>query len=154
MNIQIFITELARYLDEKLGFTFYLLGILVILMVMDYFSNIGASVIEGLDYPEDNRYRWNSRKVVKGIAKKVAYFCVIVAAMAIDCVLIKISSQFGLLIPTNARLSLLITVWYLFNEALSITENARRMGAPVPSWLIKYIAVLKNKIDSKIECKK
>ena len=42
-----------------------------------------------------------------------------------------------------------MTVWYLLNEALSITENAGRMGAPVPEWLSKYIAVLKNKIDSK-----
>ena len=45
-------------------------------------------------------------------------------------------------------LSLLITVWYLLNETLSIIENAGRMGAPVPAWLMKYIAALKNKIDS------
>jgi len=46
-------------------------------------------------------------------------------------------------------LSLLVAVWYLLNEALSITENAGRMGAPVPDWLMKYIAALKNKIDSR-----
>jgi len=48
----------------------------------------------------------------------------------------------------NTMLSLLVTVWYLLNEALSITENAGRMGAPVPGWLMKYIAALKSKIDS------
>lgn len=51
--------------------------------------------------------------------------------------------------PVSDFVSLLVTVWYLLNEALSITENAGRMGAPVPEWLSKYIAVLKNKIDSK-----
>ncbi|WP_347223610.1 phage holin family protein, partial [Bacteroides congonensis] len=41
-----------------------------------------------------------------------------------------------------------VTVWYLLNELLSIVENAGRMGAPVPDWLAKYIAMLKNKIDT------
>ena len=45
--------------------------------------------------------------------------------------------------------SLLATAWYILNETLSITENAGRMGAPVPEWLVKYIAVLKDKIDGK-----
>ena len=30
----------------------------------------------------------------------------------------------------------------------SFTANAGRMGAAVPDWLLKYIAVLKDKIDS------
>ncbi len=42
-------------------------------------------------------------------------------------------------------------VWYILNEALSITENAGRIGAPIPAWLTKYIAVLKDKIDDKAE---
>ena len=41
-----------------------------------------------------------------------------------------------------------MAVWYLLNELLSIVENAGRMGAAVPDWLLKYIAVLKDKIDS------
>ena len=56
-------------------------------------------------------------------------------------------------LPVNVRLSLLVTSWYLVNEALSITENAGRMGAPVPEWLAKYIAVLKNKIDGQVDKK-
>ena len=41
-----------------------------------------------------------------------------------------------------------MAVWYILNELLSIIENAGRMGANVPDWLCKYIAVLKDKIDS------
>ena len=74
----------------------------------------------------------------------------IAVAMVIDYVIIQTSSVLGASLP-NTMLSLLVTVWYLLNEALSITENAGRMGAPVPEWLAKYIAVLKNKIDSKGE---
>lgn len=148
MSIQLLATGIFAYLSEKLGFTFYLLGILFALMVIDYFSGMGASAVEALDHPGDNRYGWSSRKGAKGIIKKVAYFCVIVAAMAIDYVLIKASSQLGLSLSVNVRLSLLVTVWYVGNEALSIAENAGRMGVPVPKVLMKYIAVLKDKIDT------
>lgn len=151
MTVQVLAAGIVAYLSEKLGFTFYLLGILFVLMVIDYFSGMGASAIEALDHPGDDHYGWSSRKGAKGIVKKVAYFCVIVAAMAIDYVLIKASGQLGLSLPVNVRLSLLVTAWYLVNEALSITENAGRMGAPVPDWLAKYIAVLKNKIDGQID---
>ena len=67
-----------------------------------------------------------------------------------DYVIIQTSGVLGFNLP-NTMLSLLVTVWYMLNEALSITENAGRMGAPVPEWLMKYIAALKNKIDSSRE---
>lgn len=149
MTVQVLAAGLVAYLSEKLGFTFYLLGILLALMVIDYLSGMSASAVEALDHPGDSHYGWSSRKGAKGIVKKVAYFCVILAAIAIDYVLIKASGQLGLSLPVNVRLSLLVTAWYLVNEALSIIENAGRMGAPVPEWLAKYIAILKNKIDSK-----
>ena len=80
--------------------------------------------------------------------QKVAYLFVIAVAMVIDYVIIQTSSVLGASLP-NTMLSLLVTVWYLLNEALSITENAGRMGAPVPEWLAKYIAVLKTILTAK-----
>ena len=53
-----------------------------------------------------------------------------------------------IVMPVTAFFGLLVAVWYLLNELLSIIENAGRMGGPVPEWLRKYIAVLKEKIDS------
>ena len=50
--------------------------------------------------------------------------------------------------PVTAFFGLLVTLWYILNELLSVIENAGRMGGPVPEWLRKYIAVLKDKIDS------
>ena len=141
MSTQIFATGLVAWLSEKLGVTFYLLGLLLCLMAIDYLSGMAASAIEALDHPDDKSYGWSSRKGAKGIAKKVAY-------LVIDYIIIQTSDVLGFTLP-NTMLSLLVTVWYLLNEALSITENAGRMGAPVPDWLMKYIAALKNKIDSR-----
>ena len=150
VTMQMLATGLVAYLSEKLGVTFYLLGFLLVLMVIDYLSGMAASRVEALEHPNDKSYGWSSRKGAIGIAKKVAYLSVIAVAMVIDYVIIQTSSVLGVVLP-NTMLSLLVTVWYLLNEALSIIENAGRIGAPVPEWLAKYIAVLKNKIDSKGE---
>ena len=150
MSIQVCVTGLVAYLSQKLGVTFYLLGILLCLMVIDYLSGMAASAVEALDHPDDKSYGWSSKKGAKGIAKKVAYLFVIAVGMVIDYVIIQTSGVLGFNLP-NTMLSLLVTVWYMLNEALSITENAGRMGAPVPEWLMKYIAALKNKIHSSRE---
>lgn len=150
MSIQVCVTGLVAYLSQKLGVTFYLLGVLLCLMVIDYLSGMAASAVEALDHPDDKSYGWSSRKGAKGIAKKVAYLFVIAVGMVIDYVIIQTSGVLGFNLP-NTMLSLLVTVWYMLNEALSITENAGRMGAPVPELLMKYIAALKNKIDSSRE---
>lgn len=147
MSIQLLATGVVAYLSHKLGVTFYLLGLLLVLMVIDYVSGMAASAVEAIDHPDDKRYGWSSKKGAKGIAKKVAYLCVIAVSMVIDYIVIRTSGVLGVALP-NTMLSLLVSVWYLLNEALSIIENAGRIGAPVPNWLMKYIAALKNKIDS------
>ncbi len=147
MSIQLLATGVVAYLSEKLGVTFYLLGLLLVLMVVDYVSGMAASAVEAIDHPDDRHYGWSSKKGAKGIAKKVAYLCVIAVSMVIDYIVIKTSGVLGVALP-NTMLSLLVSVWYLLNEALSIIENAGRIGAPVPNWLMKYIAALKDKIDS------
>lgn len=147
MSIQIFTTGVVAYLSHKLGVTFYLLGLLLVLMVIDYVSGMAASAVEAIDHPDDKQYGWSSKKGAKGIAKKVAYLCVIAVSMVIDYIVIRTSGVLGVALP-NTMLSLLVSVWYLLNEALSIIENAGRIGAPVPNWLMKYIAALKDKIDS------
>lgn len=147
MSIQILATGVVAYLSHKLGVTFYLLGLLLVLMLIDYVSGMAASAVEAIDHPDDKRYGWSSKKGAKGIAKKVAYLCVIAVSMVIDYIVIRTSGVLGVALP-NTMLSLLVSVWYLLNEALSIIENAGRIGAPVPNWLMKYIAALKDKIDS------
>ena len=74
--------------------------------------------------------------------------CVIAVAMRVDYVLATVSGTLGLTMPASTFFGLLVAVWYLLNELLSIIENAGRMGADVPEWLLKYISVLKDKIDN------
>lgn len=136
------------WLSAELGILFHVLALLTIMMAVDYLTGMIASKKEAIEHPEDPSKGWNSKKGAIGIFKKVGYLCVIAVAMVVDFVIVKVAVSLGYTeISAKAMFGLLAAVWYLLNELLSIVENAGRMGAPVPQWLAKYIAVLKNKID-------
>lgn len=140
-------SAILAWISAKLGILFPVLGMLTIMMVVDYLTGMLASKKEAIEFPEDSTKGWSSKKGAMGIMKKVGYICVIAAAMVMDYVIMTVAAQLGYELHTQAIFGLLVTIWYLLNELLSIIENAGRMGAPVPEWLTKYIAVLKNKID-------
>ncbi|MCB7317524.1 phage holin family protein [Lacrimispora sp. 210928-DFI.3.58] len=141
------VAAVTAWLSDRLGILFPVLCVLLGMMAIDYVTGMLASKAEALDHPGDSNYGWSSKKGAKGIIKKVGYMCVIAAAMVLDYVIFAVSGKLGVSVPTSAFFGLLVAVWYLLNELLSIIENAGRMGADVPEWLIQYIAVLKDKID-------
>ena len=145
--IQVFLSGVLAYISAKLGFLFPVLLLLMGMMAADYVTGMMAGKVEAVDHPENPAYGWNSKKGVKGIIKKVGYLCVIAVAMTADYVIVNMASSLGYEMPETAVFGLMVTVWYLLNEMLSVIENAGRMGAPVPAWLSKYIAVLKHKVE-------
>ncbi len=142
------VTGIMAWFSARMGVLFPILVIFLGMMIVDYISGMAASKYEALNHPGDANYGWSSKKGAKGIIKKVGYLCVIAVAMVVDYIILKVAAEAGLQVSTKAFFGILVAVWYLLNELLSIIENAGRMGAPVPEWLTKYIAVLKNKIDS------
>ena len=148
-TVQVIVSGILAWISSKLGILFPVLGVLFLLMVLDYITGMMASKTEALDHPDNPAYGWSSKKGLKGILKKVGYLCVIAVAMVVDFIILKVAHQMGIEIQGKAYFALLVAVWYNLNEMLSIIENVGRTGANVPDWLGKYIAVLKGKIDSK-----
>lgn len=142
------ISAAGAWLSAKMGILLPVLSILAMAMIIDYVSGMAASKYEGMEHPDDPAYGWSSKKGAKGILKKFGYLCVIMVAMVVDYVMIKVAAETGIEVDVPAFFGLLVTIWYILNELLSIVENAGRMGAGVPKWLTGYIAVLKNKIDT------
>lgn len=145
--IQIAASAILAWVSDKLGILFPVLCVLLVMMILDYITGMLASKREAIDHPDDPAYGWSSKKGAKGIIKKVGYLCVIAAAMVFDYIILNFASALGFTPPTSAFFGLLVSVWYILNELLSVIENAGRMGTNVPEWLSKYIASLKNKID-------
>lgn len=146
--IQGVLAAAGAFLSDRLGILFPVLCMLMVMMVVDYITGMLASKSEALDHPGEPGYGWTSKKGAKGIIKKVGYICVIAVAMVVDYIIVVVSKDLGYQMPMTAFFGLLVAVWYILNELLSIIENAGRMGANVPEWLSKYIAVLKDKIDN------
>lgn len=146
-TVQAVASAVVAWLLARMGLLFYAVCILAGAMVLDYLTGMLAAKREAIEHPDDPSYGWSSKKGAEGIIKKVGYLCIIAVAMTVDYVILNVAAQIGVTIQVKAFFGLLVAVWYILNELLSIIENAGRMGAPVPEWLSKYIAVLKNKID-------
>ena len=140
-------SAVLAWISARLGILFPVLLLLTAMMVVDYVTGMLASKREAMERPEDPSLGWSSRKGAKGIIKKVGYLCVIAVAMDVDYVIVNVAGSLGYEMPVKVVFGLMVAVWYLLKEMLSVIENAGRMGAPVPEWLAKYIAVLKNKIE-------
>lgn len=151
ITIQAAATAVIAWLSARLGILLPVLCVLLTAMVLDYITGMLASKREALEHPDDPAYGWSSRRGAEGIIKKVGYLCIIAAAMIVDYIILSVAAQAGIEIALKAFFGLLVAVWYILNELLSIIENAGRMGAPVPDWLAKYVAVLKNKIDAQAD---
>lgn len=149
ITIQVLLSAVGAWISARLGIMLPVLGFLLVAMVLDYITGMLASKKEAINHPDDPSYGWSSKKGAQGIIKKVGYLCVIAVALMVDYIILNVAGTLGFQAPEQAFFALLVAVWYFLNEVLSIIENVGRMGAPVPEWLSKYIAVLKNKIDSK-----
>ena len=44
---------------------------------------------------------------------------------------------------------LLVIIWLILNELLSILENAGRMGVNLPSFLVKVLSEIQSEIEDK-----
>lgn len=141
------ISAAVAYVSGKMGILIPLLGILLLMMVVDYITGMLASMKEAVDHPGDAAYGWSSAEGFNGIIRKVSICAVITVAITLDYVIAVMTKQLGVDPPKMAFIGLLVIAWFLLNEMLSIIENAGRMGGDVPAWLAKYIAVLKHRID-------
>lgn len=141
------VSLVGAWLFDRIGILLYVILLLLVMMFVDYVTGMLASKREAIDHPDDPAYGWNSAKGAIGIFKKVAYMVVILVAGVVDYIIRKVAAEVGLSFDIKTIFGLMVAVWYLLNEMLSIIENAGRMGAPVPEWLTKYISVLKNKIE-------
>lgn len=74
-----------------------------------------------------------------GLAKKVFIFCLVALGHIIDAYVLK----------TGAVLQSAITLFYIANEGISITENAANMGVPIPKKLIDVLQQIKKDEEEK-----
>ena len=113
----------------------------IALMLLDYLTGSAAALKEG---------EWSSKVAREGIWHKLGVIVVVVVAAGADLLISLVLSHLPIVelpIAYTGLICPLVLVWYCLTELGSIAENAIAMGAAVPSWLTKILAVGKGAVD-------
>lgn len=116
------------------------LTLLIITMLIDYISGMSKAYINS---------EWSSKVGFKGIVKKLGYIGVVIVAAVMDWVIYSGLKGVGISIGMSYYLGLIVTIWLLINECISILENLGAIGVPLPTFLIKGIKKLQKNIEDK-----
>lgn len=118
------LTIIGSFIGKLLGGYDTLLITLIIFVVMDYLTGVMKAIIEK---------KLSSSVGFKGIFKKILIFFLIGISVRIDLMLNDIGIRY------------IVIMFYLINEAISILENAGKMGLPLPPKLNEILESLKQK---------
>lgn len=138
---------IGAFFSDILGGLGYALLMLAILMFADFITGVTASGVEKAHEPNNDKKGIASARGLTGIIKKFSYVVVVGVAMSIDMLILHYSNIIGLTIPLTTFFGSLVTVYFVFNEMVSILENCIRIGVPVPDWLLRVTKLLMIKVD-------
>lgn len=142
-------TEIKAFLAAVLAFGTALWGwlgwaiiTLVCCMALDWITGSWAARRHG---------EWSSAVARDGLWHKLGEIsALLVAALCDIAIQVILHSTARELLEGYAYghyFTLLVAIWYIFTELGSIVENAGRLGAPIPAWLRRGIAVLQRRTD-------
>ena len=131
---------LAAYLNVLL----VPLIVLAAVMLTDYLTGMAAACVSGT---------LNSRTGAKGILKKAGCLAIVAVGIAVDYLFSSALVQVGFDAHAGFCFGMMITVWLIINELISILENLGRLGIPLPGFLTKAVRSLRDKVEEKTEPK-
>lgn len=124
------------------GWTGWLVVIWLVAMVLDYATGSWAALSTGT---------WDSAVARAGLWHKLGSIVAMLVALLLDVALAEIVNygDLGFELPFEYKSAFLplVAIWYIVTELGSIIENAARLGAPVPKFLISSLKKLKEKAD-------
>ena len=134
IGIQAIISAALAAFASYLGALAVPIIVLMVMMIIDYLSGMSAAWSEGT---------LSSKVGAKGIVKKVGYMALIAVAMGVDYLIYSGIVAANIEVGYNMWFGLLVAVWLIINEMISILENLSRLGVPIPEFLKKIIGRLK-----------
>ena len=136
--ITVIFTGAALYFRQLVG----PLIVLAVVMIADYITGMAAAwVCRAL----------SSRAGVIGIIKKCGYLFAVAVAIVVDYVIHYAVSGAGIELQGFYAFGLLVTIWLILNECLSILENLSEIGVPLPKFLVAVVKRLKTQTEHKGE---
>lgn len=109
--------------------------------LIDYFTAIFAAKNRG--------EKISSKKGLNGIIKKLSLWFAIICGGGVDWVLFFMSESLGMNIGIKYLVSTILCIWLIINEIISVLENIKDCGAPLPAFLLKLTKNIKSQIEEK-----
>ena len=100
---------------------------------------------------DGDHVRKESEIGIVGIVKKVGYLFGVAVAVVADWVIQTAGSKMGMDLSGFYMFGLLVTVWMILNECISILENISKLGVPLPKFLVSLVDRLKKTTEEKGE---
>lgn len=116
--------------------------VLVAVMLIDYVTGMAGATFTG---------QINSRIGVMGIVKKAGYIALVAVGMVVDYLISSALVKIGIDFQLTYCFGMIITIWLIINELISILENLGELKIPLPGFLVRTIKNLKGKVEDKTE---
>ncbi|MBQ4238408.1 MAG: phage holin family protein [Ruminococcus sp.] len=120
------------------------LAILLAVMLIDYITGMAGASYSG---------KLSSRVGIMGILKKAGYFALVAVGMVADYLISSALVEIGIDLKITYCFGMIITIWLIINELISILENLGELNVPLPSFLVNIIKTLKSKVEEQAEGK-
>jgi len=135
LAVAAFFSSLGGFLGWK-GVMFF---IWLFAMALDYISGTCAAVKSG---------EWDSTVARQGLWHKFGMILVVVVGAIADALFVFMLPRLPLIDAANPGFLLpLVLAWYIITEAGSVLENAVKLGAKVPVWLVKALKIGLQAVD-------
>ena len=140
-EIKALLVAVFTFLTALWGWLGWAVLLLAFAMVADYITGSAAARARG---------EWSSPVAREGIRHKIGEIIAVGAAAFADLG-VQVALHSVDLLPVIGQVAwphvftMIVVLWYFFTELGSILENAGELGAPIPGWLRKGIAVLQTK---------
>lgn len=107
-----------------------------------------------LDYASGMAKAWMQRELsskvgLMGAIKKLCYMLGVAVAVLVDMILQIGAEQMSLNLDGCYFCAILVIVWLILNECISILENIDQIGVPVPDFLLRLVKRLKSSTEQK-----
>ena len=132
------IATIGAFLAEKLGILWIIIPMLLACSIVDYITGMLAAKKEGAI---------SSKTGMWGIVKKLLYYIEVTIAILIDWTIINVAKSIGVEVPITTFFGLLVAIWIMINELVSILENLTRLETPMPSFLVRIVSNLKIAVE-------
>lgn len=140
-EIMLGISAVFAALSSYLGILAVPVYMLVLLNITDYITGIFAAKYRGQEI--------SSYKGLRGIIKKVCMLVIVAVAGAVDWLLMFAATSIGIDFKFKFYVATLVAIWLICNEIISILENIRDIGTPLPPFLLKIVQKVKDQTEQK-----